>query len=177
MRPLLLAAALTLAGCAGTVRTASPDGGLAEVSRAVAGRTVTVVLRDGGEYPARSLLLAADSARWTEPETGRDAVAPTPALAEVRVPSRRSNAGRGAGVGAAIGGALGLAVMVPLTGDIPFVGGTVALAYSGLTAASGALYGALFGSGSRTVDRYVLAPTDGRTFGGVTVRPRPAPDR
>ena len=173
MRVLTLLSLVALVGCAGTVRTVEPSAELAVVERAVAGRTATLVLRDGSEHRARSVALAPDTISWVNADTGEALLAPTAALAEVRLRNRGRATARTAGAGALVGAGLGMLFGAALcSGDCLGLDLVVSTFYTGLGAVSGAFYGALGGAGSNRPDRYLLLPRDTPYQGDLVV-----PDR
>lgn len=176
MRPLVLALAVSaaaLTGCAGAVHTVSPDGGLADLSREVAGRSVTVVLRSRAQHAGHSLLLAPDTTTWTEGETGRQLAVPTAGIAQVHVRDRGRAVGRSVGLGAALGGGLGLAAGLSVPAA-PIVKSLLTTFFVGTGAVAGSLYGLIGGAADGRPERYVLAPFDGQAQGGAFEVPPPA---
>lgn len=173
---LALVAALALAGCAGSVRTVEPAAGLAAVAGAVAGRTATVVLRDGSRHRGRSLALAPDTTSWVDADTGEGLLAPTAAVAEVRLYNRGRSTARTAGAGTLIGGGAGMLFGAALCdGECLGLDLVVSTLYAGMGAMAGAVAGAIGGADANRPDRYVFAPADGPYRGDLLIRARPGP--
>ena len=173
-----------LGGCAGAVRTVEPGAGLDAVSRAAAGRTVTLVLRDGSTRRARSLALAPDTTVWTDAETGESFLTPTAALAEVQVRDRGRSAARTAGAGSLVGAGVGMALGASFCREAGGCGGFGVVLSTFLAlgnAAGGAVLGAIGGASADRPDRYFLAPRGAPYRGDIVVpdrradRPAPVP--
>ena len=173
---LALAFVLVLSGCAGAVRTVEPAAGLAAVATAVAGRTATLVLRDGSEHRGRSLALAPDTVSWADADTGERLLAPTAALAEVRLYNRGRSAARTAGAGVVVGVGLGMLIGSGVCdGDCLGLDLAVSAVYAGVGAMGGAVWGAIGGASANRPDRYVLARPGEPYQGDLVIPARPAP--
>lgn len=155
---LLLASALVLAGCAGSVQTVDPASPAA--LRALAERDVDVHLADGRVRPARGLRVAADTTSWVDRETGALVRVATADVAEVRRRDRarwaRRVAGRTALAAGVAGLALGAAAGATLDDD-RLSPAAAAIGTASVAVMYGTAGGALGGAVAAPQDRYVFA--------------------
>ncbi|WP_412061651.1 hypothetical protein [Rubrivirga sp. IMCC45206] len=175
MRPLLLAAALVLSGCAATHSVAAGDD-FGALNARLAGRDAIVVLTDGTAYDAAALRVGPDSTTWIDPRTQALLAIPTSAIAEVERRDRqralRRSVRLGVISGVSVGGAMGAAAGFESGGCLIFCGGDPTIGdrlkgaggFGLAGAAVGLVYGALFGAAAGLVSdsaerfRFDLAP-------------------
>ena len=165
MRPLVLLAALAVAGCASSTRTVDPANP-AGANAHFAGRTVRVVLTDGAWHDADALRLGPDTTTWVDPGSRQWVAVPTAAVATVEHRDRRRAARRGVLRGVVLGSlvtVLAASLLEFGSGDGLLSGPPTAGGYAkaaGFGAAAGAAAGALGGALYDRPDRYCLVRSD-----------------
>jgi hypothetical protein len=145
LAPVLVGLLLAATGCTSIHRVVAPSGGQGErpsdaygysrVTEKVAGKTITVLLRDGREMELKNLYVGPDFTTGTRPQGG-ERTFPTSIVKKVELTNRGRGflEGFGVGAGTAFGsavlagfasdGAFGASVMVLVAGaPIAFVGG------------------------------------------------------
>ena len=166
LRPALLLAALTLAGCSASsyVVDRTDPAAVARLDGDVRGRNAEIALVSGDRYAGAVTFVRVDSTSW---EAGEELfVVPTPAVFTLAVDTRGRALRRGALIGTGVGLALAAAVValapdpepVDEIGDVAanvLVGANVAFLAISLPV-SGAMYGLLSGALSDSRTTYML---------------------